>query len=103
MDRDEKWARLCSVESQIWWEQDPYNVNTLVPSDPRTWKTQGWAYNMEVMKNVSQPSDFNPYLGDSDASSRSGNEDEDWDTWMGINGVGGVTDWISYEDRDHSL
>ena len=56
-----------------------------------------WAYNMEVWKKAPQPPDFNPYLGDGDVSSRSGNEDEDWDTWMGINGVGGVTDWINYE------
>ena len=77
LDQDEKWARLCSIESQIWWERDPYEVDTMVPSDPRTWKTQGWAYNMEARKNVPQPLDFNPYLGDSEVSSRSGNEDED--------------------------
>ena len=104
LDQDEKWARLCSVESQIWWERDSYEVDSMVPSNPSTWKTQGWAYNMENRKDASQPSDFNPYLGDSDeVSSRSGNEDEDWDTWMGINGVGGVTEWISYEDWDQSL
>ena len=50
---------------------------------------------MEVWKNVPQPLDFNPYLGDNDETSHSGNEDEEWDTWMGINGVGGVTDWIN--------
>ena len=73
------------------------------PSNPSTWKTQGWAHNMEIKKE-SQPPDFNPYLGDSDeVSSHSGSEGENWDTWMGINGVGGVTDWISYEERDWSL
>ena len=74
----------------------------MVPSDPSTWKTQGWAYNMEIKKE-SQPPDFNPYLGDSDVSSRSGNKDEDWDTWMGINGIGGEMGWISYEEQDQSL
>ena len=103
MDQDEKWARLCAIESQIWLERDPYEVDTMIPSELATWKTQGWAYNMEVRKNAPQPLDFNLYLGDSEVSSRSGNEDEDWDTWMGIKGVGGVTGWISYEDWDESL
>ena len=104
LDQDEKWARLCSVVCQIWWERDSYKVDNMVPSDPATWKTQGWAHNMEVRKNASRPSDFNPYLGDSDkVSSRSGSKGDDWDTCMRINGVGGVMDWLSYEDRDRSL
>ena len=103
LDQDEKWARHCCVESQIWWERDSYEVDNLDPSTSATWKTRGWAYNMEIKKE-SQPPDFNPYLGDSDeVSSRNGSEGENWDTWMGINGVGGVTDWISYEERDQSL
>ena len=75
--------------------RDPYDVSIFVADDPKTWKERGWETKRDEMTRGPLV-DFHPDLGKSDAeSSRSGDADNDWDTWLEI---GGVVEYIDYRD-----